>query len=311
VVGYLIWKHDHFIVMDIHGAEHHPDVLILQRLMHAGLANHIRLSQAYGQKVINDVDDWYWGLDPSNNAFKHSHPKFNTKENTNHYRSILSRSDLVTVSTPYLHERLRGLFKHDSAVMPNTVDIQRFTLKEHTDSTVPTVGWAGSTAHRSGDLETVAGIIKPMKRSGRINLLHVGDHAGAPSFASKLGLNLDEVETRPLVSSAHYPSSLVMDIGIVPLRVTPFNRAKSDIKGLEYSAAGVPFVAQQIDSYSELHATGVGRIAKRPMDWLRHIKHLAEDPLLRREEGLANRERIQSRDIKYGIQAWLDVLSSI
>ena len=32
-------------------------------------------------------------------------------------------------------------------------------------------------------------------------------------------------------------------VGMVPLALTPFNQAKSYIKGLEFAARGVPFVA--------------------------------------------------------------------
>jgi hypothetical protein len=309
-VGYLAWKHDHLIITDVYGTEHHPDVLILQRLMHTGLANHIALSQAYGQIIINDVDDWYWGLDPRNNAWHHSHPKTNSKENVNHYRSIISRSAYVTVSTPYLLGRLSPVIKGESLLFRNTIDISKFSVKEHTEEDCPVVGWAGSTAHRSGDLETVSGILKPLHSNGDIRLMHVGHHEGAPTFASRVGVPEEAVSVKPLVTSDLYPQSLTMDIGIVPLRVAPFNQSKSYIKGLEYSAAGLPFIAQSIDSYDELYKEGIGRIAKRPHHWISHLKKL-KDPLLRKEEGLNNRELVTAHDLRYGIKRWLDLLQSL
>lgn len=310
VVGYLSWKRTNFVITDTHGSEYHPDVIIMQRLMHKGLADHIEQGRAIGQRIINDVDDWYWGLDPSNNAFKHSHPKFNLKENVNYYKSVLSRSDILTVSTTYLADRVSRFIRADITVIKNKVAVDNFSAKQHTDSEVPTVGWAGSTAHRSGDLETIAGIMKPLYRSGAIKLMHVGHHAGASSFASKLGLDDSDVVTTPLVSAQDYPKSLTMDVGIVPLRVTPFNQAKSDIKGLEYSAAGLPFVAQSIDSYDELLHSGIGRTAKRPHEWAKHLKALC-DPKVREEEGARNRELVRSRDISIGVQEWSQLLNNL
>jgi len=310
VVGHLAWKRTNFVITDMKGVEYHPDVLILQRLMHKGLADHIREGIAAGQTIINDVDDWYWGLDPSNNAFKHSHPKFNEKENINHYKSVLNASSIVTVSTPYLADRISRFVRNDIVLMRNTVDVDNFSVKEHSDSTIPTVGWAGSTAHRSGDLETVGPILKGMHRDGVIKLMHLGHHNGASSFASRIGLPDSEVSTLPLCSAEQYRNALTMDIGIVPLRVTPFNQAKSDIKGLEYSAAGLPFVAQSIDSYDELFATGIGRTAKRPYNWVKHIKALC-DPEVRKEEGARNRELVRARDISVGVQYWTQLLESI
>lgn len=310
VVGYLVWKRTNFIITDPEGNEYHPDVVIMQRLMHQGLAEHIEQGKAAGQVIINDIDDWYWGLDPANNAFKHSHPKFNTKENVNYYKSIISRSSILTVSTTYLADRVSRFIRADIRVIKNKVAVDNFSAKSCTNSEVPVVGWAGSTAHRSGDLETISGVLRPMYKNGLIQLMHVGHHAGAPSFASKMGLGESDVTTTPLVSARDYPASLTMDIGVVPLRVTPFNQAKSDIKGLEYSAAGLPFIAQSIDAYDELHASGIGRIAKRPHEWAKHIKALC-DPKVREEEGARNRELVRSRDISVGIKQWSQLLNTV
>jgi hypothetical protein len=310
VVGHLAWKRTNLIITDMQGVEYHPDVLILQRLMHKGLADHIRQGIAAGQVIINDVDDWYWGLDPSNNAFKYSHPKFNEKENVNHYKSVLGASSYVTVSTPYLADRLGSFIRTEMLLIKNTVDVDNFSVKKHTDSTTPVVGWAGSTAHRSGDLETVRSILKGLHHDGSIKLMHVGHHDGAASFASRIGIPDSEVSTVPLCTSEQYRNALTMDVGIVPLRVTPFNMAKSDIKGLEYSAAGVPFVAQSIDAYDSLFEEGMGRTARRPYNWAKHLKALC-DPRVRAEEGSRNRELVVSRDIKVGVQQWTQLLESV
>lgn len=311
VVGSLVWKYDHLVIIDADQAEHHPDILVLQRLMHAGLADHIKLSRAYGQYIINDLDDWYWGLSTSNHAWKHSHPKNNPKENVNHYRSVLAASDMVTVSTSYLADRITNFVRCPITLLANTVDISRFPIKEHSDSEQPCIGWAGSTGHRSNDIETVASVLRLMHTQHGCPLLHVGDSPNHPRFSDLISLPREEVRTISLLPFDKYPSGLTMDIGIVPLNNVPFNRAKSDIKGLEYSAAGIPFVAQNLDSYEALHrTTGAGRLAKRPKDWLSHLKML-KDPHLRRDEGLHNKEAIQSRDISHGIKRWVDLLGSV
>jgi O-antigen biosynthesis protein len=319
-VGILVWLRTHFVVAidgatvsdkGIDGPYVEPDIVILQRLMHAGLGDNIKKARAAGQKIINDIDDWYWGLDPRNNAFKHSHPRFNSKENVNHYKSILASSDVVTVSTPYLRDRVAPFVKGDLVLMENTVDINRFTQVKHLNSSIPVLGWAGSTAHRSGDLETVASVLQQLSRNKEVQLMHVGHHSNATSFAERIGVPTSSVRTHPLVSAQEYPSALTMDIGVVPLRVAPFNQAKSDIKGLEYSAAGIPFVAQRIDSYNSLKdSLGVGRVCKKPMDWLKNIRQL-QDPVLRQAEGSANRERIKPRDISHGAKRWNELLGAL
>lgn len=301
VTGILIWNKTHFQVAATDGARHDVDVVYMQRLMHGGIAENVLRARKYGQVIINDLDDWYWGLSTSNNAFRVNHPKNNPFENFNFYKTTIARSDVVTVSTPYLVDRVKHYVKGEIVLLPNTVDLSRFTLKEHTDSDVPTVGWVGSTAHRSGDLETLRGIVGPLATRGQIRLYHGGHHEGAPLFAGALGVSEDLVETQPLVDHLAYPSLMSMDIGIVPLRDTPFNLSKSYIKGLEYAAAGVPFIAQHVGEYVRLaQDMGVGRTAKRATDWLKHIRELS-NVHVRMEEAARNRELVEGCDIRHGV----------
>lgn len=310
-IGVLIWNRTHFSIQDGTGYMYDPDVLLLQRLMHAGLSTHIEQAQAYGQKIINDVDDWFWGLSTQNQAFKVNHPKNKPTENIYTYKASISKSDLVTVSTPYLADRLSSMGAKNIEVIKNTVDVSRFTPKEHTDSDQPQVGWVGSTSHRSGDLETMRGLLGQMSRAGKISLYHGGSVPKTPTFAAAIGVSDSEVVTSPMRPHDRYPELLTMDIGIVPLSKTPFNRAKSDIKGLEYAAAGIPFVAQNLDAYIELSLEfGIGRIAKNPVKWTRHIEEL-RDPDVRRIEGAAIREAVKARDIKFGLEKLVDIINSL
>jgi len=311
VTGTLIWNKTHFQIHAPDGAYHDVDTVFMQRLMHEGIYHNIPKAQAYGQKIINDLDDWYWGLSTSNNAFLANHPKTNPLENINFYRTTLSRSDLVAVSTPYLADRVRRFVKGEIVLTPNTVDLARFTPREHEDVPVPVVGWVGSTAHRSGDIETLRGILPPLAREGLISLYHGGHNPAAPSFASRLGVPDESVTTALLADHYNYPSLMSMDIGIVPLSDTPFNLSKSFIKGLEYAAAGVPFVAQHLGEYTRLSQDmGVGRTAKRPHHWLKAIRDLLSVDV-RREEALRNRERVESCDIRHGVDRLVDILHNL
>lgn len=310
-VGLLIWNRDHFSIQDASGHKYDPDVILLQRMMHKGIAENIPLAQAYGQKIINDVDDWFWGLSTANHAFHVNHPKNKPTENIYTYKTSLHRSDLITVSTPYLADRFRSMGIKNIEVVKNTVDVSRFKPKEHTDSNVPQVGWVGSTNHRSNDLETLRGILVPMARSGKITLYHGGHIKDADTFASRIGAKDDEVITAPICPHDEYPNLLTMDIGIVPLSDTPFNRAKSDIKGLEYAAAGVPFIAQNLDAYVELQKDlEVGRVAKNASKWIKNIEEL-RDPRVRAEEGARIRELIKQRDISTGIPQFIGAIESV
>lgn len=311
--GTLVWNKDRFSIDILEGERHlvDVDIIYIQRLMHKGLEDHIKQAKVNGQIVINDLDDWYWGLSTSNTAWLSSHPKRSPDENINHYKGILNSSTVVTVSTPYLADRLKSFVHCPIVVLYNTIDVSSFTPVEHTDSNVPVVGWVGSTAHRSGDLETLRGIMAPLYNAGEIKLQHSGAHAYAPSVASKWMLPDEAVATLPATDPEDYPSLLTMDVGIAPLNDIPFNHAKSDIKLLEYSAAGIPWVGSALSSYSQLvQDWGMGRVAKRSKDWIKHLKQL-KDPNARSSEGVALREAVWKRDIGVGTKVMKEFLESL
>jgi hypothetical protein len=312
-VGHLWLRGNSLTVQDAEEVTHYPDVIMMQRLMHRGLDKSIRIGRANGQIVVNDLDDWYWGLDPRNAAFKASHPKFNLKENTTFYKQILCASDYITVSTPYLADRVKSFAGGHVVLQKNYVDVSRFTKRSHQDTGIAEVGWAGSTDHRSGDLEILRGIIAPLVRNKEVTLVHGGHLPTSPSFASMVGV--DEEDVRCIARADHdgYPTLLDFDIGLVPLRDTPFNHAKSDIKGLEYAASGIPFIASGLSSYAKLAKDWGGMgvfIAKRPSDWSRLIKLLSNYEF-RRDSAEAVYARAISRDINFGVRDLLSFIDGV
>jgi hypothetical protein len=86
VAAGMLWQRDgRFYIERADLSVLEPDIIIMQRMMHDGIAATIKTAKASGQIIINDLDDWYWGLDPSNLAFNASHPKNSPTENTNFY----------------------------------------------------------------------------------------------------------------------------------------------------------------------------------------------------------------------------------
>lgn len=201
------------------------DIIVFQRNMFADIPERMKAARAAGQILVNDIDDWFWGLSPSNGAFRATHPKHNPGENIQHYKSILGASSAVLVSTPYLRERLSAWVHCPIEVLPNVIDVDNFTPHVH-EPGVPTVGWVGSTNHRSGDLGILRGILRGPLDAGQIKLHHSGHLSAHRFFADEIGVPRDLVTTSPMVAPADYPNLLSFDIGLAPLTDVPFNQAK-------------------------------------------------------------------------------------
>jgi glycosyltransferase involved in cell wall biosynthesis len=67
-----------------------------------------------------------------------------------------------------------------------------------------------------------------------------------------------------------------LDIGIVPLADTAFNRGKSALKALEMAAAGVPVVASDLPEFRELRQAGLPLWLVRPRrrEWVGALSRL-------------------------------------
>lgn len=264
------------------------DVLFVQRYMDDWVSDAVARAVRAGQVVVNDVDDWFWGLHAENAAAKMTDPVTNPKSNIVHYRSTLEASSLVTVSTPWLATALEQ-WDVKTRLIQNRVSTLDFLPRRH-HPRAPVVGWTGSTAHRSGDLEVLAAVAN---RVPSLLWHHTGFHPTHPSFAAKIGVPEQAITTLPMLAPWEYPAGFVFDIGTVPLVDVPFNHAKSFIKGLEYAAAGIPFVASPLPEYIRLRDDyGIGRVANDVDEWVTHLQELT-DQRVRIQEAVQQRKMVE------------------
>lgn len=288
------------------------DVIVLHRNMEVRLIDAIRRARSAGQAVLSDVDDWYFGLRTNHVAFDMLHPGSNADENLNHYRKVLAACDAITVSTPMLADRLERLAP--TLLVRNAIDLTRgWADVTRADDDRSRIGWVGATPWRSaGDLHSMRGIIGPWlhRHADRWGFFHGGHIDGHPSAADEMLID-DTVDVRvaPMATLDTYPRLFGrFDVGIVPLEMAPFNEAKSAVKGMEYAAAGVPFVATATPEYRWLaEEHGIGRVASKPRQWMRHLDALA-DPDVRQAEGEAARAAVKRLTIDQTGDRWVEVL---
>ncbi|MHB1539412.1 MAG: hypothetical protein ACYCUM_14295 [Solirubrobacteraceae bacterium] len=98
-----------------------------------------------------------------------------------------------------------------------------------------------------------------------------------------------------------------MDISLMPLPDTPWTRGKCAYKALQYMAAGVPAVVDDV-GVSAATIEGAGHVAKSDSDWLEALCTLSADVSLRAQLGAAGRRRVE-RD--FSLERWVPVLASI
>jgi glycosyltransferase involved in cell wall biosynthesis len=119
-----------------------------------------------------------------------------------------------------------------------------------------------------------------------------------------LGLEGDVTEW---VEFDDYPAALAgLDIGLVPLADTRFNRAKSGLKLAELAAAGVAAVASPTPDNRRLADEGIGLLADRPQDWERQLRRLAMSSDFRQEVVARSRAAMAAHTVEANSWKWLE-----
>jgi glycosyltransferase involved in cell wall biosynthesis len=266
----------------------------------------IELAKSLGQTIIVDIDDYHDGLTPANKAYHATDPELNKRANRDFYSQVIEAADIVTVSTPFLlehyMEKVNAVF-----MVRNGVNMHQFQPRKQPSK--PVIGWAGAVSYRNGDLEQLREWLPDFLEEHDLKFHHAGHDPEAPSFAEVTGINPERVTTSPIVPIAQYADGLRFDIGLVPLSDILFNHAKSNIKGLEYAAAGIPFVASPLPEYRLLAKDGVGHLASSPDEWRLHIENLLDYKTRRREAAISRNEVARNWSIDARATEWKMILS--
>jgi len=257
--------------------EWQEDVVVLQRPAKRSTADMIPVLQKRGIAVVVDVDDDFSCLHPQHPARDHFNPSLSPDVNFAHLARACRQADLVTVTTTALAERYGSHGR--VAILPNCVPASILDLPRSSDG--HTVGWSGALHMHPGDLQVTHGGVAGALRDSDWRFKVIGNHE---RVGAALGLDTDPDGTGFLDIDEWHRELGSLDIGVVPLCDTKFNEAKSWLKGIEYAARGVPFVASPTIEYQKLAAEGVGVLAAdRGRTWRKELRQFMDDESLRHE----------------------------
>jgi len=285
------------------------NTVVLKLIMNRWTPKQIELAQALGQRIIVDVDDYHEALTPANAAYDATDPEKNKIANREFYQQVIEAADIVTVSTPFLYD-IYSQQRKNVYMIRNGVSMRQFERRKHT-SQKPVFGWAGATNYRNNDLEQLSEWLPDFLEEHDLYFHHAGHQDKAPSFAEVTGIATSRVMTSPLTNINDYASGFKFDVGIVPLNDIPFNHAKSNIKGLEYMAAGIPFIASDLPEYRVLHEAGVGMLSMTADEWRASAEILLDYKTRKRTAAAGWATVNKNWSIEARAKEWNDVLKRI
>ncbi|MFA5844405.1 MAG: glycosyltransferase [Coriobacteriia bacterium] len=255
-------------------------------------------AKSLGKFCVLDVDDDVWALHPDNPGYEH----YSQPGAGDFAREVARAADMVTVATDYLAELMRP-FNKNVLVIRNMLPPEFWPTEAKPVVHEPpvVVGWAGSSSH-GPDLRKLCGVVETI-------LEYYPQVRFAFSQTCEIPFTPHErIDIIPPTSVEEYPKMVQsFDVGLAPVLDSRFNRAKSDLKFVEYGICGIPAIASKVVPYEKSIRHGEnGLLVNSPADWLKAIKRLIEDEELRSRLGAAARVTAERRTIDRHIGKWID-----
>jgi glycosyltransferase involved in cell wall biosynthesis len=254
---------------------------------------------ARDRRLVLDVDDAIW-LDAS--AAARGHRLALLKGTARKVRWLAQRAETVIAGNDLLAEWLSQHSRH-VLVVPSLVEHRDIPARQHAEGERIVLGWIGSpsTAPSMNRLRKPLQDLVHAHPDLNVELLVVG---GDPP-------NIDATRVRgePWSESSERDFLRTVDIGLMPLPDNAWTRGKCAYKALQYMAAGIPVVADDVGVSAQVigHERG-GLVAGSDSDWTEYLSSLAADPDLRARLGNEGRKRVAEG---FSVEAWAPTLARI
>jgi glycosyltransferase involved in cell wall biosynthesis len=232
------------------------------------------------KKVFTEIDDDFLNVNPEIIGHMAYHPGSQSEEVG---LEQLRSSHGVIVSTDALR-KLYKKYNKNTYVIPNCIDFKIWDLVwQPKKNGKIRIGFAGGSGHVK-DLELIDKAVTHITNKYKnVEFVFFG---GVPTFLHGRKQVKTIQKHAPINRYPQALGKLGLDIGLAPLHDNMFNRGKSNLRWLEYSALKVPTIASDVEPFRKSIISGkTGLICKKEADWVKNIEHLIENKSLRKEIG--------------------------
>lgn len=275
----------------------YPSTVIFGRIYPEN-AKPLELMKAYkkqGTRVLYDLDDDIWAVDPSNpsrnvsNVFK------------DQYESMIREADAVITPSSVISKKIKKLVKDKPVfICPNSIDFREYQERPHEHDQI-LIGYMGAASHWR-DLTLIVDVLEKLYE--KYDFVFVLQGVTGGDFESEViscqrilqqGIQPEQndyfkdflgfADKLKKIKMYHLPfflpeinpmklSMADFDIGIAPLEDNEFNRGKSCLKFYEYAAVGTPCLASNVEPYKNECSYLANNTFK---DWYNKLEKLIVD----------------------------------
>lgn len=236
------------------------------------------IRQFFNMPIVMDTDDNVRHVRPSNPGYSSYHPNSEHIEWNKHaFRKVF---DAITVSTDDLkkyHERENPKI----LVVPNSIDFDVWKFAQKKDDDTIRISFNGSSSHWEGVRIIEKAVVRILKEYPNVKFLIPGVYKEIFKEYPEIQSQIDFYPWIPLKRFAEGLKGQNIDIGLAPLTDNDFNRCKSNLRWLEYSALKIPVICSPVRAYKNVVHNKTGLLALEKDEWYTAIKALIESKELR------------------------------
>ena len=231
-----------------------------------------------GKKIIFDFDDAiYSGTENYNNWFFSNLIKCDWK-----IKLIMKYSNLVIAGNEEL-KKFAKKFNKKVIIVPTTIDIKKYKLKNKKNNKNIVVGWSGS-ASTSKYIERFLPILLKIQKKYKFKILIIG---------SKLNINNERINCVSWSAKNEIKHLKKIDIGLMPLPNNVWTRGKCGLKVLQYLSIGIPSIVSNVGINSKIIINGKnGYLVKNNKEWEIYLKKLITNKRLIYTMGVHGRKTV-------------------
>jgi glycosyltransferase involved in cell wall biosynthesis len=175
-----------------------------------------------------------------------------------------------------------------AVILPTSIDLTKYRLKEHRDGLGLTIGWLGLSDGLPYLRHIQPALQNLTARFPGLKLKVISD--------KPLQLAGVHVENEPWRLETEQSNLASFDIGIMPLWDSVWTRGKCGYKILQYMGVGTAVVASDVGVNSQIIAHGQnGFLARSVEDWVETLGSLISDADQRKAFGIRGRDLIEQR----------------
>jgi glycosyltransferase involved in cell wall biosynthesis len=204
--------------------------------------------------------------------------------------NVMKNAALVTVCNSYLKQKAIDSGAKRVELMPTVVDLDRYQAVYEADNDILTIGWIGTPKTEMYIME-LCDVFEKVSQTIDIKVVVIG---GRNFHSDKF-----DYEILPWCEEREIEYLQQIDVGIMPLSDTNWEKGKCGYKLIQYMACGKPVVASAIGMNCEIvEENKNGYLASTSQEWIDSFIKLS-DSKLRVELGKKARKDVEE---KYSLQ---------